>query len=51
MILSRVTITVIPEVWFGRADEYVRLALTMIESDYFNREDVRLDGAIRMAPR
>jgi NAD(P)-dependent dehydrogenase (short-subunit alcohol dehydrogenase family) len=36
---------------FGRPDEYARLALTMIECGYFNGEDVRLDGAIRMAPR
>jgi NAD(P)-dependent dehydrogenase (short-subunit alcohol dehydrogenase family) len=35
----------------GRADEYAHLALTMIENGYFNGEDVRLDGAIRMAPR
>ena len=27
------------------------LALAMIENDYWNGEDVRLDGAIRMAPR
>ena len=26
-------------------------ALPMIENGYFNGEDVRLDGAIRMAPR
>jgi hypothetical protein len=25
--------------------------LTMITNGYFNGEDVRLDGAIRMAPR
>ena len=25
--------------------------VTMIETGYFNGEDVRLDGAIRMAPR
>jgi hypothetical protein len=25
--------------------------MTMIETGYFNGEDVRLDGAIRMAPR
>lgn len=36
---------------FGRPDEYAALALTMIETGYFNGEDVRLDGAIRMAPR
>lgn len=36
---------------FGRPDEYAALALMMIENGYFNGEDVRLDGAIRMAPR
>jgi NAD(P)-dependent dehydrogenase (short-subunit alcohol dehydrogenase family) len=35
----------------GQPQEYARLALFMIESGYFNGEDVRLDGAIRMAPR
>jgi NAD(P)-dependent dehydrogenase (short-subunit alcohol dehydrogenase family) len=35
----------------GRPDEYAQLALTMIECGYFNGEDVRLDGAIRMGPR
>ncbi len=35
----------------GRPAEYARLALMMIENGYFNGEDVRLDGAIRMAPR
>jgi NAD(P)-dependent dehydrogenase (short-subunit alcohol dehydrogenase family) len=35
----------------GKADEYAQLALTMITNGYFNGEDVRLDGAIRMAPR
>jgi NAD(P)-dependent dehydrogenase (short-subunit alcohol dehydrogenase family) len=35
----------------GRPDEYAQVALTMIECAYFNGEDVRLDGAIRMAPR
>ena len=35
----------------GQPDEYARLALFMIESSYFNGEDVRLDGAIRMPPR
>jgi NAD(P)-dependent dehydrogenase (short-subunit alcohol dehydrogenase family) len=35
----------------GRPEEYARVALTMIETAYFNGEDVRLDGAIRMAPR
>jgi NAD(P)-dependent dehydrogenase (short-subunit alcohol dehydrogenase family) len=35
----------------GRPEEYAKLALAMIENDYWNGEDVRLDGAIRMAPR
>jgi NAD(P)-dependent dehydrogenase (short-subunit alcohol dehydrogenase family) len=35
----------------GVPAEYARLALMMIENGYFNGEDVRLDGAIRMAPR
>ena len=36
---------------FGRPSEYADLALLMIENSYFNGEDVRLDGAVRMAPR
>ncbi len=35
----------------GQPEEYAKLALAMIENGYFNGEDVRLDGAIRMAPR
>ena len=35
----------------GNPAEYAHLALTMLENSYFNGEDVRLDGAIRMAPR
>src|SRR5260221_9314560 len=35
----------------GQPEEYAQLALTMITNGYFNGEDVRLDGAIRMAPR
>jgi NAD(P)-dependent dehydrogenase (short-subunit alcohol dehydrogenase family) len=35
----------------GNPHEYAQLALTMIECGYFNGEDVRLDGGIRMAPR
>lgn len=35
----------------GRPAEYAHLALSMIENEYLNGEDVRLDGAIRMAPR
>jgi NAD(P)-dependent dehydrogenase (short-subunit alcohol dehydrogenase family) len=36
---------------FGQPEEFAQLALAMIENDYFNGEDVRLDGAIRMPPR
>jgi NAD(P)-dependent dehydrogenase (short-subunit alcohol dehydrogenase family) len=35
----------------GKPEEYAQLALFMIEHDYMNAEDVRLDGAIRMGPR
>jgi len=35
----------------GMPEEYAQLALTMLSNGYFNGEDVRLDGAIRMAPR
>ena len=35
----------------GMSEEYAQLAETMITNGYFNGEDVRLDGAIRMAPR
>ena len=35
----------------GQPEEFAHLAHTMITNGYFNGEDVRLDGAIRMAPR
>jgi NAD(P)-dependent dehydrogenase (short-subunit alcohol dehydrogenase family) len=35
----------------GRPDEYAALAELMITNGYLNGESVRLDGAIRMAPR
>ena len=35
----------------GQAEEYAQLAETMVVNGYFNGEDVRLDGAIRMQPR
>jgi NAD(P)-dependent dehydrogenase (short-subunit alcohol dehydrogenase family) len=35
----------------GNPDEYASLATEMIRNGYFNGETVRLDGAIRMAPR
>ena len=35
----------------GDPSEYAALAVFMCENGYFNAEDVRLDGGIRMAPR
>ncbi len=35
----------------GRPDEYAQLAMMLIEHDYINGEVIRLDGALRMAPR
>lgn len=35
----------------GRTDEFGHLACTILENGYLNGETVRLDGAIRMAPR
>lgn len=35
----------------GQPDEFAQLALLMVENGYFNGEDVRLDGAIRMPAR
>jgi NAD(P)-dependent dehydrogenase (short-subunit alcohol dehydrogenase family) len=35
----------------GGPEEFASLALEMIKNSYFNGESVRLDGAIRMAPR
>jgi NAD(P)-dependent dehydrogenase (short-subunit alcohol dehydrogenase family) len=35
----------------GDPNEYASLAVEMCRNSYFNGEDVRLDGAIRMAPR
>jgi len=35
----------------GDPSEYASLAIEMCRNSYFNGEDVRLDGAIRMAPR
>jgi NAD(P)-dependent dehydrogenase (short-subunit alcohol dehydrogenase family) len=36
---------------FGHPVEYASLALELLRNSYFNGEDVRLDGGIRMAPR
>ena len=35
----------------GQPPEFAHLAVAIIENPYFNGEDVRLDGAIRMPPR
>ncbi|QAY59206.1 SDR family NAD(P)-dependent oxidoreductase [Microbacterium protaetiae] len=35
----------------GSPDEYAKLALSIIDNGYLNGETIRLDGAIRMAPR
>jgi len=35
----------------GHAEEYASLALEMVRNGYFNGEDVRLDGSIRMGLR
>jgi len=35
----------------GDPAEFAHLALAIIENGYFNGESIRLDGAIRMAPR
>lgn len=36
---------------FGDPDEYARLAQHIVENDMLNGECIRLDGALRMAPR
>jgi NAD(P)-dependent dehydrogenase (short-subunit alcohol dehydrogenase family) len=35
----------------GRPDEYASLVKTIVESEYLNGEVIRLDGAIRLAPK
>ena len=35
----------------GMPEEFASLAIEMCRNSYFNGEDVRLDGAIRMAPK
>ncbi|GAA2716408.1 SDR family NAD(P)-dependent oxidoreductase [Micromonospora olivasterospora] len=35
----------------ARPDEYAQLALAIIHHDYLNGEVIRMDGALRMAPR
>jgi NAD(P)-dependent dehydrogenase (short-subunit alcohol dehydrogenase family) len=35
----------------GRPEEFAHLALSIIENAMINGETIRMDGAIRMAPR
>lgn len=35
----------------GKAEEYAKLALFLLEHEYINGESMRLDGAIRMGPK
>ena len=35
----------------GRPDQFAALARHIIENSYLNGEVIRLDGALRMAPR
>ena len=35
----------------GRPEDYAQLALDVVEHDYLNGEVIRMDGALRMAPR
>ena len=35
----------------GQPDEYAKLALSIVDNGMINGETIRLDGAIRMAPR
>lgn len=37
--------------WLGRPSEYAQLTEAIIENVMLNGETIRLDGAIRMAPR
>jgi NAD(P)-dependent dehydrogenase (short-subunit alcohol dehydrogenase family) len=43
--------TVVHPKRLGQPDDYARLAVEMLQNPYLNGETVRLDGAIRMAPR
>jgi NAD(P)-dependent dehydrogenase (short-subunit alcohol dehydrogenase family) len=35
----------------ARPEEYAQLALSIVDHDYLNGETIRMDGALRMAPR
>jgi len=36
---------------FATPEEYAKLALAIVDHDYLNGETIRMDGALRMAPR
>lgn len=36
---------------FGRPDEFAAFAVSLVENDYVNGEDIRLDGGVRMGAR
>jgi NAD(P)-dependent dehydrogenase (short-subunit alcohol dehydrogenase family) len=50
-VLESLKATVPNPVRLGHPDEFAHLALTIVENGYLNGETIRLDGAIRMAPR
>jgi NAD(P)-dependent dehydrogenase (short-subunit alcohol dehydrogenase family) len=35
----------------GKPEEFASLAMELVRNSYFNGQNIRLDGAIRMAPR
>ena len=35
----------------GKPEEFASLAMELVRNSYFNGQTIRLDGAIRMAPR
>jgi NAD(P)-dependent dehydrogenase (short-subunit alcohol dehydrogenase family) len=35
----------------GRPEDYAKLVLSILDNEMLNGETIRLDGAIRMAPR
>jgi hypothetical protein len=35
----------------GTPQDYAQLVMSMIENGYLNGETIRMDGALRMAPR
>jgi hypothetical protein len=35
----------------GRPDEFAKLAMHIVENEMLNGESIRLDGAVRLAPK